>query len=373
MARSAEEIIADLEKAGVPVEVVKKELSKRGVDLDQPPQQSMKDTVMDAIKNAAGGTTIGGMVKTAQTINSLPAPVQRAAIGGAATAVGDLAGPPGAAAAAAGAGAMMDMAENPQKTAEVLAPLARTALSPTPANVASVGQMATSNQQGIEDFAKRRAIEAATAGGASALTKGFVGLAGKPTGPISATFDNPSLASGGVRQQILTELGVSKDAAMAGDDLAEAARLRAMLGGGPAKNIKLAEEAIDAVKSGKDLTNTQLLAYEEALGKTQSRGGTFANVYKNARTAIREMLKEQAPTVAKYKTLARNVFLAQGEGEAPVTSLIDAIRNPATQAMKNPNIQRALGASTRVGLEAAPPLTASAVAALESLTSRRRR
>lgn len=294
-------------------------------------------------------------LQVAKTIAKQDPEIQRGVVSGmAALTPGMVTGP----VMAAGAGGAIDMANSPVAR-DVVVEGAKDVLKGNVGNAVMRGVKAVDeNKEGVKEFAKRRAEEFGTALIPAGLNAAASGV--KAVGPVTAAMREPKLISGTVRQRIMAELGMAKEAARAGEDIAEASRLRRLLTIGQAGKVKLAEEAIEAVNSGKKLSNTQLLAYEEALGKTQTKGGTFAHDYDKARKAIRELLKKQAPTLDKFKGMARNVFVSEGQGEKAV-SLIDAVQNPVSSAMNFPGAGRMLGAGIRGAAEAAQPLAQMAL------------
>lgn len=315
----------------------------------QPP--TPPNPIMTAAKTALNGNPVTGLpAQGSEVMGKLPPEAQRGIMTAAGAEIGLPAGPVASGAASAAMGAMTEVAQNPKQAGQVLAPIIKTALSPTPENV--LDTMKDITQPGTADFMKRRAVEFGTAAAGGALLKNGV-RATAVDGPLSAGVNSPSLVFKTVRKRIMNELGDAKAAAMTGESLTEGQRLMRMLRT-PGGQGKLADEAIKAVENGSKLSNTQLLAYEEALGKTQTKGGTFTEIYQGARTAIRSQLKDQAPTLFKYKALARKVFQSQGQGEA-TTSLIKAIQNPVSSAATLPGAQRVIGAGIRAGSEALFP------------------
>lgn len=273
---------------------------------------------------------------------------QKAALTAAGAEIGLPAGPVASGAVAATMGGLSEASNNPSTAAKVLSPIVKTALAPTAQSVQDTMNQITSPE--AKDFMKRRAVEAGTAAASGAILKGVRGV--ETEGPISAGIENPKVVFGATRKKILEELGLAKNSAMRGENLAEGQRLMRMLRS-PAGQGKLADEAIKAVEDGTKLSNTQLLAYEEALGKVQTKGGTFSHVYKSTRDVIKSQLKEQAPTLAAKKAAARKVFQSEGAGETP--SLITAITHPIASATHLPGAQRVMGAATRIGAETLMP------------------
>lgn len=310
------------------------------------PQSSSPGPVMSAIKTAINSNPVTGILdQGSAALAKLPPEAQRGTMAAAGAEIGLPAGPIASGIVSAGAGGLMEAAQNPRKAGEVMTPIIKTALAPTSENV--LNTMKEITQPGSGDFMKRRGVEFGTAAAGGAVLKGMRGM--KVEGPITAGMENPSLVFKTVRERILNELGDAKAQAMTGESLSEGQRLMKMLRT-PGGQGKLADEAIKAVEQQSKLSNTQLLAYEEALGKTQTKGGTFTEVYQGARNAIRSQLKEQAPTLFKYKALARKVFQSQGQGEA-ATSLIKAIQNPISSAATMPGVQRGIGAGVRTAAE----------------------
>ncbi len=278
---------------------------------------------------------------------------QRGVMTAAGAEIGLPAGPIASGTTAAAVGAMTEAAQNPKKAIGVMSPMVKTALAPTSENVLETMKQIT--QPGTGDFLKRRAAEFGTAAAGGALLKGAVRGA-EVEGPISAGMNQPSLVFKSVRERILDELGLAKKAAMSDESISEGQRLMKMLRTEGGRG-KLADEAIKTVgeQGGlKGASNTQLMAYDEALGKVKAKGGTFSHVYDSAQQQVRDALKAQAPTVSKYKALARKVYQAQGVGDA-ATSLLQAIKNPAGTAATMPGVQRLAGATLRGGAEALFP------------------
>lgn len=135
----------------------------------------------------------------------------------------------------------------------------------------------------------------------------------KPTGPFTAGLSHPESAVPGALKESGKVVGETKDLARRLDDPAIAARLRRLLSS-PSGVSKVAEEGKAAVEAGKNSSVTELLAYRQALGAMQSKGGTFANDYKNAFDLATEQLAKKAPEVmAAMKNYSINALARTGE------------------------------------------------------------
>lgn len=342
------------------------------------PQQpsTPPNPILAAAKTAINGNPLTGIVSQgSDVLSKMPPEAQRGIMTAAGAEIGLPAGPMASGAVSSAMGAMTEAAQNPKKAAQVLVPVLKTAILPTPANV--LDTMKDITQPGSADFAKRRAEEFGTAAAGGAMLKGIRGV--NVEGPVTAGMNQPGLVFKSVRERILDELGAAKGAAMKGEDLAEGQRLMRLLRT-PGGQGRLADEAIKAVEDGTRLSNTQLLAYEEALGKTQTKGGTFTEIYQGARDQIRSQLKDQAPTLFKYKALARKVYQSLGQNEA-ASSLVNAVKNynPITSMIPTGATSaagRAMGAGVRTAAEGLfPGFVGSAdvlTGALQDLANKRK-
>lgn len=186
----------------------------------------------------------------------------------------------------------------------------------------------------------------------------------KPTGPYTAALKEPEVALPGALNRAQMALGASKQAARVGEDAGEAARLRGMIDT-PGGVRKLANEAIKLVdggaKAAEDVSNTQLLAYREALGKMQAKGGTFANDYKQAFDKLSALLKEKAPDLAETMASTRLNYLAH-EGpefkipflEGSISPTVGALKGTYS-AMRTAPVRRIAGAAVNMATRAAVP------------------
>lgn len=137
----------------------------------------------------------------------------------------------------------------------------------------------------------------------------------KASGPFTAGLKNPGTVLPGSFNQAGTELGAAKTVARAGENASDASRLRVML---QKKDgvTKIAEEGKALMEAGKDVPVTNLLAYKQALGEAQARGGTFANDYKIAFDKVNELLLKKAPDLsAKLERMATE-FAAKGDAKS---------------------------------------------------------
>lgn len=343
------------------LELINIELALREKTKAESPAAPKGSPITDMAKQVVQATPgIGQAVGMSDALSKLPPEGQRAVTTAAGAELGLPMGALASGAVAATAGGLTEAAQNPKAAVKAVAPVTQAIMAPTAENVLNTITSLTTPK--AKEFAKRRAIEFGTAAASGAALKALRGVTA--SGPISAGVENPALVSGGVRNRILNELGVAKGQAMSGENLVEGQRLMKMLRS-PAGQGRLADEAIKAVEEGKKLSNTQLLAYEEALGKVQTKGGTFSDVYQKGRNLIRAQLKEQAPTLFAKKAAARKVFQSMGKGEGNV-SLVEAIRHPISSAVHFPGAQRLLGAGTRIGSEAIFPAFVSSANLLSS-------
>lgn len=354
--------------AGAIADYTKQQAAKQQTQSQQQPTSSPLATAVKAGISAAPG--IGPAMSLSDQFAKLPPTAQKAIM----TSIGAEAGLPAGAmasgAAAATMGGLTEAAQNPSTAVKTIAPIIKTALSSTPQSVSDT--VANVSSPAAQDFLKRRAVEGATAAASGGMLKAIRGVTAE--GPVTSTIENPSLVLKSTRDKILNELGMAKGAARVGEDAQEASRLRRMLAIGQVGKVKLAEEAVDKVSNNVPMSNTQLLAYEEALGKVQTKGGALSQDYAAARAAVRSQLKEQAPTLFAKKALARKVFLSEGDDKAP--SLIAAVQHPITSTANFPGAQRVLGAATRIGSEALFPGFVSSAdmlsSALQNLANARR-
>jgi len=231
----------------------------------QKPTSPLKAAVQQGIKATPG---IGQAVGMSQEINKLPPEAQKALLVTGGAEIGLLGGPMASGAMAALAGGATEAAQNPATASKVISPILKTAINPTPQSVLETIQQVTTPE--AKNFMKRRAVEAGTAAASGAALKAVRGV--QAEGPFTAGMNKPGLVFKKTREKILEELGMAKNAARVGENAQEAGRLRRMLAIGQAGKVKLAEEAIEGLQKGSKMTNTQLLAYEEALGKVQSKG-----------------------------------------------------------------------------------------------------
>jgi len=170
---------------------------------------------------------------------------------------------------------------------------------------------------------------------ASAAAMGGVnpGAGVKATGPFTASFKDPSTAAPGALERAGKALGATKTAARAGEDLAEASRLRSLLLKGKGGIVKVAEEGKKAMDTGRDASVTQLLAFREGLGKAQKLGGSFANDYKIAFDKATDALTKKAPDLMKALQKYNLAALAK-EGEEFSVPFLETAINPAIGAVK---------------------------------------
>lgn len=169
----------------------------------------------------------------------------------------------------------------------------------------------------------------------------------KATNPFMAGVKEPSTALPGAFARAGEELGAAKNVARAGEDTKEAARLRMMLSK-PEKVADLAEEALTALDNKKDLSPTQLMAYREALGQMQGRGGTFADDYAKGKKIASGLLQQKSPGVMpKMEKMSTN-FVARDNPKKTFPWFTTAL-DPTVGLMKSatlPGVQNALGAAT---------------------------
>jgi hypothetical protein len=168
----------------------------------------------------------------------------------------------------------------------------------------------------------------------------------KAGNPFTAGIKSPSTALPGAFDKAGQELGQAKGLARTGEDFKESMRLRGMLRT-PTGAGKLADEAMQVLKSGKDVSVTHLMAYRDALGKMMNEGGTFSNDYKIAKDMASEMLKKKSPDLMKkMETMATN-FTARGNPKTRFPWVTTAI-NPEVglaKAATMPSVQNAAGAA----------------------------
>lgn len=168
----------------------------------------------------------------------------------------------------------------------------------------------------------------------------------KATSPFMAGVKDPGTALPGAFERAGQELGAAKTVARVGEDPREALRLRAMLSK-PAGIAKVAEEGLSAMKSGKDVSTTHLMAYREALGKMQQQGGTFANDYKAAKDVASQMLAKKAPGLMPKMEQMANNYVARDNPKKTFpwfTTALDPTVGLA-KATTLPGVQNALGAA----------------------------
>jgi hypothetical protein len=287
--------------------------------------------------------------------------------------MGQAASPLAAGAGAALGGTLADAADDPKAAVGVAGRLGKVAadVAVAPQNIMGDAANVASPSDAAE-FAAKRAAEFASAAIPAGIAKGLSSV--RAAGPFTAALNEPGLGIPGGPKRALEALGAAKTAARAGEDLGDASRLRKMLST-PGGRIKLSEEAIAASKSGQEVSATQALAYREALGKVQDKGGTFAGDYRVARQYFSSELERLAPGLMKKMGSARKAFLALGRGNEP-TGLIEAVANPVAnvaKALAFPGARAAAGALTRASAEAAVPTATASLAALESLRKARKK
>lgn len=180
----------------------------------------------------------------------------------------------------------------------------------------------------------------------------------KATGPFTAGLKQPSSALPGALGRAGDELGAAKRLARVTEDTAEASRLRKMLSkeGGVAK---VADEAIKVLERTQHAETTHLLAYREALGRMQAKGGVFADDYKQAFDKVTKLLAERSPELAKELSKYATTALAKEGPEFSFPALTTAV-NPAVGALKAgynmtqmAPVRAAAGALTGIGTNVA--------------------
>lgn len=178
----------------------------------------------------------------------------------------------------------------------------------------------------------------------------------KARGPFTAGLKDPSTAIPGSFERAGQALNTARGAARAGESASEASRLRVMLQK-PAGVTKVAEEAKAALEAGKELTVTQLLAYKDALGQMQARGGAFANDYKMALDLTKELIAKKAPDLAEATGKMAVNYLAKGNGpQFPwFTTALDPKVGVAKMATM-PVVRNAVGAALNPAVKVIPKL-----------------
>lgn len=191
-------------------------------------------------------------------------------------------------------------------------------------------------------------------------------------------LENPSLVRGSVREKILKELAKSEEIAMKAEvketgQLANEATRLIRWSQTAAGRRKLAEEAVDVVNKGGDISTQSLLAYEKALGDVASDGQFGSKVYMETRDRVLDLLKKQAPNVAKNKAEALKVFMAEGKAYGKYSDQFGKLVQklpfvgPMTRAtVGSPLVRRAAGAATRGAFESARPLSQAVAAGINS-------
>jgi hypothetical protein len=264
---------------------------------------------------------------------------------------------------AQGLAALGDLASNP--SAQGLQQASATAQGAQPQSMA--GQIG----QGVGQFVKPSDLVVA----GTMPNIGFGGV--KPSGPFTAGLAAPETALPGALKSAGQELGAAKIAARAGEDVGEAARLRNLLTK-PTGIATVAEEGLKAADKGFTAsTPTQLMAYREALGQMQAKGGTFANDYKTAYDAATQALVQKAPELAgAIKKYAVNA-LASGGPSASIPWLTAAM-NPAVGATKlglsaalSGGAQNLAGAGLNVAGRNAGPITSALLDAYTKMAQKR--
>jgi len=191
-------------------------------------------------------------------------------------------------------------------------------------------------------------------------------LAGvKATGPFTAGLKSPSSAIPGKFEEVAKSYSEAKQLTRLGESASEANRLRKMLGS-DAGTRKLADEAIVALQRTQEAEPTHLLAYREALGKMQAKGGTFADDYAKFKDIASDLLKKKSPQLMSEMEKMATQYAAKGE-DLSLPWLTFAI-NPKVGALKAFNLPYAknvAGAITSKVAEVVPPVSAATPSAVK--------
>jgi hypothetical protein len=325
-----------------------------------PDRSPLADTAKEALTSQAGPVGVGAGLADANPV------ARRTALTTAGAEAALPLSPVASGAAAAAMGTVADVADNPGRALKFGKQVVKTAadLAVQPSQVVpDLGKFASSQE--AKDFAARRAKEFA-AGTAAGYVAGKVrGI--DPEGPLGAGAANPELAIPGQADKALDTLGAAKNAARAGEDLKEAARLRRLIQL-PAGRTKLSEEAIDHISNGTDLSPTQLLAYREALGKVSTKGGTFANDFAQARRILTDQLEQKVPGITRILSKARAALLAKGQGDTPLSLIGAVMASPVARAFKFPGASTVVGALGRGAAEALQPAAQASIGEADALS-----
>jgi hypothetical protein len=193
-----------------------------------------------------------------------------------------------------------------------------------------------------------------------------VGKMGPKAGnAFSAGFKDPSTALPGALGRAQKAVGVAKEAARV-EGTAKAERFRRLLNKKEGSS-KLAEEGMKYIDEGLgDAMNaTELLAYKEALGKTQALGGTFAGDYAGAVAKINQIIAQRFPELSEAISKTAMNYVARGAKPESVPWLTLAIdpKVGLAKLISGPTAARAAGAVTglgfRAGAKSAPSINSS--------------
>ncbi len=172
----------------------------------------------------------------------------------------------------------------------------------------------------------------------------------KANGPFTAGIADPSTVAPGALKKAQQALGAAKTSARATDP--SAARFRRLLGN-KSGFTKLAEEGKSLVDEGlgEAMDATELLAYKEALGKSQALGGTLSGDYAAAVAKINQIISAKFPEMAQAISKTATNYAAAGADSASIPWLTLAIdpRVGLTKMATLPAVRNAAGAAVGMG------------------------
>ena len=357
MSRTPQEIIKDIEASGVSHSVIVSELQKRGVDtsLIEPKlpsvqipsnQEALNQLAPSNVLEKAGVASANAPGIYGTVMNSIPG-------------IGD----PNQIIPS-----IQNIQKNPGQLKQALKRIVQTQggseLTPQEQLPATMGKMAGTVMEIAGVPGLDNAVEATTPFRAGVRS------------PSTAIPEIPGITRGSFRNAG-EALGKAKELSNAGINSSEVDAVLTRLED-PKKAEKMLTEARQWVNSGMQGKKSipELMAYQDVLGKAQSEGSKFADVYAKSAKKIADKIAEIAPDLAaKLKTMAIN-YAARGNPRATIPWFTGALK-PAVGVVKSftlPQVQNALGAIAGVGSRypvASSTLLSQALSKLADIRKRR--